>query len=96
MDNGGIQANKVSREAFGEPSSPLPPVGDDLESALAYLEATRTLLVACLENMDEEALREPVPTSWHGETSANLFWVMAQHDVDHGSQIVSLRKLVER
>ena len=83
-------------EAFGEPSEPFPPVGDDLQSTLAYLEATHKYLVACLENIDEVDLGKPVPTSWHGETAANLFWVMAQHDVDHGSQIVSLRKLVEQ
>jgi uncharacterized damage-inducible protein DinB len=83
-------------EAFGEPPEALPPVGDDLDSVLAYLEATQKLLVTCLENMDDADLGKPVPTSWHGETAANLFWVMAQHDVDHGSQIVSLRKLVER
>jgi uncharacterized damage-inducible protein DinB len=83
-------------EAFGEPPEPLPPAGEDLESVLAYLEATQKLLVTCLENMDEADMGKPVPTSWHGETAANLFWVMAQHDVDHGSQIVSLRKLVER
>jgi uncharacterized damage-inducible protein DinB len=82
-------------EAFGEPPEPFPPSGGDLQSELAYLEATHSYLVACLENIDEADLSKPVPTSWHGETAANLFWVMAQHDVDHGSQIVSLRKLVE-
>jgi len=82
-------------EAFGEPPVPLPPLGEDLESVLAYLEATQKLLVTCLESMDEADLGRPVPTSWHGETAGNLFWVMAQHDVDHGSQMVSLRKLVE-
>jgi uncharacterized damage-inducible protein DinB len=83
-------------EAFGEPPEPFPPVGDDLPSMLAYLQATQDYLVVCLESVEEADLGRPVPTSWHGETAANLFWVMAQHDVDHGSQIVSLRKLVER
>jgi len=82
-------------QAFGEPPHPFPPVGDDLASALAHLEAAHRYLVACLENVDETDLDKPVPTSWHGETAANLFWVMAQHDVDHGSQLVCLRKLVE-
>jgi uncharacterized damage-inducible protein DinB len=82
-------------EAFGEPPEPLPPAGDDLPSVLAYLESTQQHLVSCLEGMAEEDLDKPVPTSWHGETAANLFWVMAQHDVNHGSQILSLRKLVE-
>lgn len=83
-------------EAFGEPLEPLPSMGGDLPSVLEYLEATQRLLVSCLEGMAEEDLGKPVSTSWHGETAANLFWVMAQHDVNHGSQIVSLRKLVER
>ena len=82
-------------EAFGEPTEPLPPVGEDLPSVLSYLKATQDLLVSCLQGLVEEDLSKPVPTSWHGETAANLFWVMAQHDVNHGSQILSLRKLVE-
>ena len=83
-------------EAFGEPPEPFPPTGDDLSSTLAHLQATQDYLVACLEGLEDADLGRPVPTSWHGETAANLFWVMAQHDVDHGSQITSLRKLVER
>jgi uncharacterized damage-inducible protein DinB len=81
-------------QAFGEPDETFPPQGDDLESVLAYLAATQAYLVTCLEGMDEVSLGQPVPTEWHGETAANLFWVMAQHDVDHGSQIVNLRNLV--
>ena len=83
-------------QAFGQPPQSFPLPGDDLESVLAFLEATHRHLITSLQNTDEADLNEPVPTSWHGETAANLFWVMAQHDVDHGSQIVSLRKLVER
>jgi hypothetical protein len=82
-------------QAFGEPPQPFPPPGDDLRSVLTYLETTQTYLMTCLKKIDEADLGKPVPTPWHGETAANLFWVMAQHDVDHGSQIVSLRKLVE-
>ena len=37
----------------------------------------------------------PVPTSCHGEIAANAFWAMVQHDVNHGSQLISLRKLAE-
>lgn len=82
-------------QAFGEPPQPLPPAGDDLRSVLTCLEAAQRYLMDCLEGMDDADLDRPVPTPWHGETAANLFWVMAQHDVDHGSQIISLRKLVE-
>lgn len=83
-------------QAFGEPPRPFPPAGDDLESVLAYLDAAQDYLATCLENLDEADLDRPVPTTAHGETAAHLFWVMAQHDVNHGSQILSLRKIVER
>lgn len=82
-------------QAFGEPPQPFPAVGDDLESVLAYLDAAHDYLITCLANLDETDLGKPLPTTAHGESAAHLFWVMAQHDVNHGSQILSLRKIVE-
>jgi hypothetical protein len=82
-------------QAFGEPPCALPPAGDNLQSILAYLDAAHNYLTTCLGSMDDANLDQPVPTSCHGETAANLFWVMAQHDVNQGSQLVSLRKLAE-
>jgi uncharacterized damage-inducible protein DinB len=78
-------------QAFGEPAEALPEIGRTLESVLTYLDAAQALVVACLEAIDEGDLGKPVTTEYHGQSAANLFWVLAQHDVAHGSQIDVLR-----
>lgn len=83
-------------QAFGPPAEPYPVLGESLEELLAYLEAVQRRCIACIEQLDDAALGEPVPTDWHGETAANLFWVLAQHDVAHGAQIGVLRDAIER
>jgi len=79
-------------QAFGSPPEPFPAKADTLPSTLEYLAATQRYLLVCLERLDEEALAQPVPTTCHGESAAHLFWVLAQHDVYHGSQIGVLRE----
>ena len=79
-------------QAFGAPSEAPPAVDDTLESLMANLQASHEYLLACLESTTDEALAQPVPVG-HGETLANLFWVLAQHDVVHGSQIEVLREV---
>ena len=79
-------------QAFGEPPEPLGEAGQTLESVLAYLDAAQRLVLARLEAIDEADLAKPVATDHHGESAANLFWVLAQHDVAHGSQIKLIRE----
>ena len=83
-------------QAFGPPPEPYPEIGESLESLLAYLESVQRRCIACIEALDEADLGEPVPTDWHGESAAHLFWVLAQHDVAHGAQIGVLRDAIER
>jgi hypothetical protein len=78
-------------QAFGQPPTAFPEAADTLESLLAYLDATHSYLVSCLERIPDEDLGKPVPTEFHGESAANLFWVLAQHDVSHGAQIDVIR-----
>jgi len=77
-------------QAYGAPAEP-PPSADDLASLLSYLQASQDLVTKRLEEQTDEALARPVPTTFHGESGAHLFWVLAQHDVCHGSQIEALR-----
>lgn len=78
-------------QAFGPPPEPYPEPGGSLVTMLAYLESTHRRLLACLDALDDHALARPVPTACHGETAADLFWVLAQHDVCHGAQITVIR-----
>ncbi len=80
------------KQAFGEPVEPIPEPGETIESLLEYLDACYRYRLACLERIDEEDLARPVATDWHGETAANLFCVMVQHDVNHAGQIMVLRE----
>lgn len=81
-------------QAFGPPAEPYPEIGEDLASLLTYVAAVQRRCVACIEAIDEGKLDKPVPTEWHGESAAHLFWVLAQHDVAHGAQIGVLRAAV--
>jgi hypothetical protein len=82
-------------QAFGPPPEPLPEVGETPASVLACLDTAQAYVLACLAGIDEADLDKPVPTDFHGESAANLFWVLAQHDVAHGSQIDVLRESIE-
>lgn len=83
-------------QAYGPPPTPVPASDGTLPSALKQLDAAQTYLLACLDSCTDEQLGRPVPTKWHGETAANLFWVLAQHDACHGSQIDMLREEFEK
>jgi uncharacterized damage-inducible protein DinB len=80
------------KQAFGEPAEPIAEPGETIESLLEYLDVCYHYRLACLERIDEDDLAKPVPTDWHGESAANLFWVMVQHDVNHAGQIMVLRE----
>ena len=79
-------------QAFAPPTHPLPPMGTSLESTLVYLDAAQRYVLACLESLDEADLGKPVPTTCHGQSAANLFRVLTQHDINHSSQIEVLRE----
>ena len=78
-------------QAFGQPVEPFPEIGDSLQSLLTHLDSVHRYVVDCLDGMDDEALASPVPTTCHGDSAANLFLVMARHDVCHGAQIQMIR-----
>jgi hypothetical protein len=67
------------------------PLGD-VGALLAYLEQAHELMVRCLSECPEEALGQPIPTRWHGESAAHFFWIMVMHRVSHAAQIRTLRR----
>jgi len=83
-------------QAFGTPPAPLPDSDGTLASVLARLDAARAGLIDCLQKLPDEKLSDPVLTQFHGVSAANVFWVLAQHDVCHGSQIDMLRDEFEQ
>jgi hypothetical protein len=67
------------------------PMGD-IEQMLKLLDEANALLMRRLEALSEEALDEPIPTRWHGESAAHFFWIMTMHRVSHAAQIRTLRR----
>ena len=64
----------------------------DVGQGLTLLDQAHKLLVGCLEALPEEALDEPIPTQWHGESAAHFFWIMVMHRVSHAAQIRTIRR----
>jgi hypothetical protein len=64
----------------------------DVAALLGFLDQAHALLVHCLEACPEEALDQPIPTRWHGESAAHFFWIMVMHRVSHAAQIRTLRR----
>lgn len=81
-------------QAFGAPPKPIPKSDGTLRSALKRLDAAQAYLVNCLEGLPNDKLCEPVPTTY-GESAANLFLALLQHDIYHGGQISLLRNEFE-
>ena len=65
---------------------------DDVAALLAWLDQAHALMVRCLSELPEEALEQPIPTRWHGESAAHFFWIMVMHRVSHAAQIRTLRR----
>jgi hypothetical protein len=65
---------------------------DDVKQLLTLLDRAHALLVRCLDECSEEALDEPIPTQWHGESAAHFFWIMVLHRASHAAQIRTLRR----
>jgi uncharacterized damage-inducible protein DinB len=80
------------RQGFGVGLAHDRPVGD-IAAGLKLLDRAHAHLVSCLEALPEEALDEPIPTQWHGESSAaHFFWIMIMHRVSHAAQIRTIRR----
>jgi uncharacterized damage-inducible protein DinB len=65
---------------------------DDVPQLLALLEQAHELLVGCLQACSEEALDQPIPTQWHGESAAHFFWIMILHRASHAAQMRTIRR----
>ena len=80
------------KQAFGDcPLEDDVPVGD-LGKTLDWLDRTHQHLAERLEAIGLEDLASPVPTKFHGESAAHLFWVLLMHDLCHGGQIQMIRR----
>ena len=59
---------------------------------LEWLEKAQQHLERCLAAVSLEELDRPVPTRFHGESCAHLFWILLMHDLCHGGQIQMIRR----
>jgi len=67
------------------------PAGE-LDRTVDWLQRAHEHLLNCLAAATGEALDAPVPTPFHGESAAHLFWVLLMHDICHGGQIQLIRR----
>ena len=65
---------------------------DDVRQLLDLLDQAHALLVRCLQECPSEALDQPIPTRWHGESAAHFFWIMILHRASHAAQIRTIRR----
>ena len=79
------------KQGFGQ-SVPYDKLLDDVSALLANLDQAHELMARCLTGCTEEALDQPIPTQWHGESAAHFFWIMVMHRVSHAAQIRTLRR----
>ena len=83
---------RYAKQAFGPCDVPDDVPTGDLERTRAWLGETHAHLAKCLEEIAPKALDEPVPTKFHGESAAHLFWVLLIHDLSHAGQIAIVRR----
>jgi uncharacterized damage-inducible protein DinB len=79
------------KQGFGQ-SIPYDRPLDDVAALLDLLDRSHALMVRCLNECAEDALAQPIPTRWHGESAAHFFWIMVMHRVSHAAQIRMLRR----
>lgn len=79
------------RQGFGQGIEYDKPLGD-IGRGLALLEQAHELIARCLQACPVEALDEPIPTRYHGESAAHFFWIMILHRASHAAQIRTLRR----
>ncbi len=70
------------------------PIPSDLDSSLASLQESHTHLVKALDSIKDTDLSTLRRTNW-GELwpTEQIFWTLIHHDIYHGAQIQTLRKL---
>ena len=80
------------KQAFGDcPLEDDLPLGD-LGKTLDWLDRAHQHLTERLEAIGLAELDSPVPTQFHGESAAHLFWILLVHDLCHGGQIQMIRR----
>lgn len=80
-------------QGFGRPMLQIDEQAHDIAEAMQLLDAAHQTLSECLQGCTEEQLAKPIPTQFHGESAAHFFWVMLMHDLWHGGQIKTRRRL---
>jgi uncharacterized damage-inducible protein DinB len=79
------------KQGFGQ-SIPYDKPLEDPTALLDLLAQAHALMARCLSECPEEALEQPIPTRWHGESAAHFFWIMVMHRISHAAQIRTLRR----
>ncbi len=72
------------------------PIPCDLKSSLTSLYESHLQLAKALDRMTDNDLPAPRKTNW-GELmpTEQIFWTLIHHDIYHGAQIQTLRKLFQ-
>lgn len=80
------------KQAFGKGRAEISKPFGDIRQMIELTKAAHRHVVQCLEESSEGDLAHPVPTAFHGESAAHLFWVLIMHDISHGAQIRTIRR----
>ena len=81
------------QQGFARPMLTIDENAHNIAEALQLLTAAHQTLTDCLESCPDDALNEPIPTQFHGESAAHFFWIMLMHDLWHAGQIKTRRRL---
>ncbi len=80
------------KQGFGLWQGTIPKPFGDVKQMIDLNRKAQEHLIDCLTKTSEAMLKQPIPTTCHGETAAHFFWIMAMHDVSHGAQIRTIRR----
>jgi uncharacterized damage-inducible protein DinB len=80
------------KQAFGRWASEIPDAFGNIQEMIALATSAHEHVLQCLHHCSEDDLIRPVPTTFHGESGAHLFWVLIMHDISHGAQIRTIRR----
>jgi hypothetical protein len=80
------------KQAFGMWSDDLLKPFGKIQQMIDFTKQAHEHAVDCLTRCSEAHLHQPVPTTFHGESAAHLFWVLIMHDISHGAQIRTIRR----
>jgi hypothetical protein len=79
------------QQGFARPMLTVDEKTQNIEEAITLLASAQQILTECLRGCSAEALAQPIPTQFHGESAAHFFWIMLMHDLWHGGQIKTRR-----